>query len=134
MSKADSPQQLLRHDEMLIFGVPYLFWTFEYLRGNRVYFGRYVRMSEHKEVNGQSKYRYNLGLRPISFNQTWVVSHGGPEGDVVPWNEDIGLSVAGNNPKVYQPDSKLRLLLSATEGRADSWHVYKPFWDTQEQI
>jgi hypothetical protein len=131
VSPADDPSKTLLGTDRLIFGVHYLFWTYDYARDNRVFLGRHIRISERKG-NGQSMHRYNLGLRPIDPNQTWVVSRGGRGGDEVPWEADIGLCVGGENSRANQPDSKQRLLLSVTVD--DSWHVTKDFWDTDEQL
>jgi hypothetical protein len=131
VSPADDPSKTLLGTDRLIFGAHYLFWTYDYARDNRVFLGRHIRISERKGY-GQSRYRYNLGLRPIFPNQTWAVSRGGREGEEVPWESHIGLCVGGENGRANQPDSQQRLLLSATAD--SSWHVTTDFWDTNEQL
>jgi hypothetical protein len=97
--------------------------------------------------NGNSSYRYTLGLRPKHPNQFWkIVSYDSTTADqpqsqpqpppqhpppqqhtsttrnnrVVPWDFPIRLTVAGTDPRAGQPDSSEVQVLSVTTTKTDN--------------
>jgi hypothetical protein len=135
----DQPTRILTSNDNLRFGCSYHFWTFDYERNNNVYLGRHTRHGHKPDDNGDPQYLYTLGLRPRHPNQTWEVV-GGENGDIVMWGEDIGLLGGGENPKLRQPDSDQRGLLSCLPSsssstcRSPSWCTLDDEWGQNEKI
>lgn len=123
VSPADAPGRLLEASQNLVYGSEYLFWSYDYKRGNKTYLGRHTRHAHEPDENGELGYLYTVALRPCHPNQAWQVV-GGNNGDTVMWGEDISLSVAGKNPKPRQPDSMDRgSLCCLPDSRGPLWYV-----------
>lgn len=118
--------QPLLHHESLEYGVEYWFWTYDYKRQNRVFLGRH---GQKYLSTSDPPFIYTLGLRPRIPDQTWTVTRGQeendrnqesdesrisriPNGELVPFESSIGLTVGGTHEKRNRPDSKVRQYLS----------------------
>ena len=132
VSDVQTPNKYLLPNENLIYGQPYLIWTFDYERSNKVYLGRHTRHGGRvtdqttETTTGQSSPSGNsvftLGLRPCQPTQFWKIqtlsgNSADRDGDCVMWGEDICLAVSGNNPKPRQPDSIHPSVLSCQRQR-----------------
>jgi hypothetical protein len=123
VSPAEQPGKLLESSENLVFGCEYLFWSFDYERGNKTYLGRHTKHAHQPDENGELGFLYTIGMRPCHPNQTWQVV-GGNHGDTVMWGEDVSLSVGGKNPKARQPDSmNLGSLCCLPDSFGPLWYV-----------
>jgi hypothetical protein len=133
VSPVDRPTELLSKDDTLKFGVDYLFWTYDYQRENPVYLGRHGQKLLYNE---EPHFLYTLGLRPRHFNQTWQVStSSGTNGDPVPFEHMVGLTVGGTHPKPHRSDSDQRLFLSAhTLTLGSLWYVIQDKWSVDEEL
>lgn len=163
VSPAMTPHQPLLHrptldgeatdgHSFLQYGVEYLFWTYDYERENQVFLGRHGQKLLYHE---DPQYIYTMGLRPVEPNQTWkVVAHTGMgplannnkdvvadaaascEGQPVPYGSPICLTVAGQDPKPYRPDSSTRLYLSAHNLSSGSlWYsIHDKEWCADEEL
>jgi hypothetical protein len=103
--------QSLKASERLVYGRRYYFWSFDYERSNFVFLGRHTRHAGKDD----SRVEYSLAARPLLPNQSWEViatNNDKHPGDVVQWGDNIGLTVAGDNPHPRRPDSTRRSLLS----------------------
>ena len=58
---------MLHSTDKLQHNVHYYFWSFDYERNNRVYLERQVRITDYKEINGNYKYGYTVGLAPATM-------------------------------------------------------------------
>lgn len=117
--------RFLLDNEHMYYGRRYHLWSFDYVRNNKVYLGRHTRhgmmspsssttagVERHDQSSSSSPSHYlSIGLRPKRPNQTWEVM-GGDDGDVVIWGDDVSLAVSGPNPRLGQPDSMQRSMLS----------------------
>eukprot|EP00429_Kryptoperidinium_foliaceum_P001728 CAMPEP_0176011996 /NCGR_PEP_ID=MMETSP0120_2-20121206/5566_1 /TAXON_ID=160619 /ORGANISM="Kryptoperidinium foliaceum, Strain CCMP 1326" /LENGTH=414 /DNA_ID=CAMNT_0017344865 /DNA_START=168 /DNA_END=1412 /DNA_ORIENTATION=- len=152
VSRADDPDRpLLAEDEALdrrcsplTYHTEYLLWTFDYERQNRVYLGRHGQKLLYQE---DPHYLYTLGLRPKDPNQTWKIvqkklgidadSSGEiSEDDNVYFGKAVCLTVGGENPKPFRPDSSTRLFLSAhTLSMGALWYViHEKEWCIDEDL
>jgi hypothetical protein len=135
VSPAKEPSNVLTNDDVLVFGVEYLFWTYDYQRENKVFLGKHGQKMLYNE---HPHFLYTLGLRPMHPNQTWKVLQGGEEeveGDPVPFESMIGLDVGGTNPKKHLPDSSQRLFLSShTLTMGALWYAIGDKWSTDEEL
>jgi len=111
VSPADDLEKTIYAQDHLVYGKHYVFWTFDYNRGNKVYLGRHTRHGHKADSDGNSSHLYCLGLRPKRPNQFWEFI-GGDAGDAVMWGEDVKLAVGGDSPCPRLPDSKRRGFLS----------------------
>jgi hypothetical protein len=107
----------LKASDHLVYGENYYLWTFDYERGNKVFLGRHTRHGLRDSETGSLHYRYSMGLRPRTPNQTWEVVKNNASSEVVNgehvrWGEDVGLAVGGTNMNPHLPDSRERKFLS----------------------
>ena len=65
---------MLHSTDKLQHNVQYYFWSFDYERNNRVYLERQVRITDYKEINGNYKYGYTVGLAPATVEATSMSS------------------------------------------------------------
>lgn len=160
VSSADTPDQPLHFypsetedtehtapDTMLQYGIEYLFWTYDYERENHVYLGRHGQKLLYQE---DPHFLYTLGLRPKAPNQTWtIVTKKGiferatnndvednVPGEHVPYASSICLTIGGQHPKPYRPDSSTRLYLSAhTLSMGALWYaIHDKEWCADEEL
>jgi hypothetical protein len=113
--------QTLKASERLVYGRRYYFWSFDYERSNFVFLGRHTRHAGKDD----SRVEYSLAARPLLPNQSWEIiatNNDKHPGDVVQWGDNVGLTVAGDNPHPRRPDSMRRSLLSCLSN--DDHHPY----------
>ncbi|KAL3937274.1 MAG: hypothetical protein SGBAC_007581, partial [Bacillariaceae sp.] len=109
VSPRKNPHKMLLDREELIFEEDYLFWTFDYARGNKVYLSRHGQKLLSTEY---TQYMFTIGLRPKHPTQ-FVRIKGGEAGTKVSLEDCVGIDIGGTLPIKHTPDSKHRMFLSS---------------------
>ncbi|CAJ1958734.1 unnamed protein product [Cylindrotheca closterium] len=131
VSSRNDPQTMLLDHEELIFEQDYLFWAFDYERGNRVYLSRHGQKLLNTEY---TQYMFTMGLRPKHPTQ-FVRIKGGEAGTKVGLEDSIGLDIGGTSNIKHTPDSKDRMYLSSqalTMGAL--WYAIQQKWGNYEKL
>lgn len=132
VSRWNDPTGMLLTTDNLVFGEKYVFWKYDYSRENRVFLGRNGQKRLHSE---HPHYMYTLGLRPRQPDQFWSVIKNGKEGEVVPFEESVGLKVGGENLTRHRPDSTDEMFLSAhTLTMGAFWYCIQQNWGKDEHL
>jgi len=97
-----------------------------------LYLERYQRISTEtpSDLPHQSA-RFNLGF-DTSPSQTWRVDYATGATGNVPYNKNIGITIAGNNTDWTKPDNNIRRTLTLRSGDGSS--VVVQWWESNEQI